>query len=109
MRRQNEDKNEVKYPFANVEMLRWWADTTEELQSRFLNLIKPGLKRGMLLQWINLRRGISASVSGDIEKATLTIAEDTPGVQVILRGDVCEACSRCSYYLDRNCKKEKNE
>lgn len=99
---------ELKYSFADVKKLRWWMSAPNGLFERLLELIKPGQTKGTFFQWVNHRRGISASVAGDIERATLEISKEIQGVQVIRRGDVCEACSKCSYYLAGLENKEQN-
>lgn len=89
----------IRYTFADAKKLKWWASAPEALLDRFLSLVRPGLTRNAMSQWINHRRGISSGLAGDIERATRVIAEDTPDVMIITRGDLCESCSKCEYFI----------
>lgn len=55
----------------------------------------------MFRQWAAGRRQCSADKAGLVEAATLEIYKTVPNAPLPLtRGDMCEACAKCQYFID---------
>ena len=94
-----EKEHEKRYIFANVAKLQWWKEAPKELFMEFLHRIRPGLSKVHFNQWASHRRGISAKAAGDIERASMEMHEFNEDIPIILRGELCGACSKCGYFL----------
>lgn len=77
-----------------------WLDAATPAMKKYLELLAD-TKECMFRQWSSGRRKCSAEMAGAIERATLEISKTVPEAPLPLsRGDMCEACSKCGYFLD---------
>lgn len=76
-----------------------WLDKATPLVKRQLEILAE-TSESMLRQWAAGRRQCSAEKAGLVEAASLEIAKTIPGAPAALsRGDMCEACAKCNYFL----------
>jgi hypothetical protein len=75
-----------------------WLDAASPLARKHLATLAK-TSDAMFRQWAVGRRQCSAEKAGEVESATLTIANTVPGAPAALtRADMCPACAKCDYF-----------
>ena len=84
---------------------RWLAAATPEIINRFTVLAKTSA--ATYRQWLSSRRNLSAKKAAVVEAAMKELEAEFPDCPAALtRGELCDVCSKCPYYLaSRNADK----
>jgi len=95
------DMQSVKNKYAPVTKLQGWLKEATPALKQLLSKT-AGTSEAMYRQWVAGRRGISADKAGALEVAMAEIKQRFPEApDPLTRGDLCEACKKCPFYLDK--------
>lgn len=85
-------------PIPNTKFKAWLEAATPYMKKQLASMAKTS--EAMFRQWAEGRRQCSAEKAGLIEEATAKIALTSSAPRPLSRADMCQACAKCSYFLD---------